>query len=79
MRYLRVCGLLFETYNIGGHNEKQDIEIVQTITDVLGESFDDSDPRKAKLTYDLIKCVEDELMTYMNYWVFTPIFLGRSR
>ena len=52
-------GRLFETYNIGGHNEKQNIEIVQTIIDVLRESLDDSDPRKAKLTYDLIKYVED--------------------
>uniref|UniRef100_UPI00047DE2B8 dTDP-glucose 4,6-dehydratase n=1 Tax=Butyrivibrio sp. WCD3002 TaxID=1280676 RepID=UPI00047DE2B8 len=52
-------GKLFETYNIGGHNEKQNIEIVQTIIDVLRESLDDSDPRKEKLTYDLITYVED--------------------
>ncbi|WP_026524595.1 MULTISPECIES: dTDP-glucose 4,6-dehydratase [unclassified Butyrivibrio] len=52
-------GRLFETYNIGGHNEKQNIEIVQTIIDVLRESLDDSDPRKEKLTYDLITYVED--------------------
>ncbi|MCR5657469.1 MAG: dTDP-glucose 4,6-dehydratase [Butyrivibrio sp.] len=52
-------GRLFETYNIGGHNEKQNIEIVETIIDVLRESLDDSDPRKAKLTHDLIKYVED--------------------
>ncbi|MCR5342209.1 MAG: dTDP-glucose 4,6-dehydratase [Butyrivibrio sp.] len=52
-------GRLCETYNIGGHNEKQNIEIVQTIIDVLRESLDDSDPRKEKLTYDLITYVED--------------------
>ncbi|WP_026657346.1 dTDP-glucose 4,6-dehydratase [Butyrivibrio sp. AC2005] len=52
-------GKLFETYNIGGHNEKQNIDIVQTIIDVLRESLDDSDPRKEKLTYDLITYVED--------------------
>ena len=52
-------GKLFETYNIGGHNEKQNIEIVKTIIDVLREELDDSDPRKAKISYDLIKYVSD--------------------
>lgn len=52
-------GRLFETYNIGGHNEKQNIEIVETIIDVLRESLDDSDPRKANVTRDLITYVED--------------------
>ena len=52
-------GRLFETYNVGGHNEKQNIEIVKTIIDVLREELDDSDPRKAKLSYDLIKYVTD--------------------
>ncbi|WP_029323454.1 dTDP-glucose 4,6-dehydratase [Butyrivibrio sp. AE3004] len=52
-------GKLFETYNIGGHNEKQNIEIIETIIDVLRESLDDSDPRKAKITTDLITYVED--------------------
>ena len=52
-------GKLFETYNVGGHNEKQNIEIVKTIIDVLREELDDSDPRKAKLSYDLIKYVTD--------------------
>ena len=52
-------GRLFETYNIGGHNEKQNIEIVKTIIDVLREELDDSDPRKANITYDLIEYVSD--------------------
>ncbi len=52
-------GRLFETYNIGGHNEKQNIEIIETIIDVLRESLDDSDPRKAKISKDLITYVED--------------------
>ena len=49
-----VCekGRLFETYNVGGHNEKQNI-------DILREALPDSDPRKAALTYDLITYVED--------------------
>ena len=56
-----VCekGRLFETYNVGGHNEKQNIEIVKTIIDILREELSDSDPRKAHLTYDLITYVED--------------------
>ena len=52
-------GRLFETYNVGGHNEKQNIEIVKTIIDVLKDELDDSDTRKAHLSYDLIKYVED--------------------
>lgn len=30
-------GLIGETYNIGGHNEKQNIEVVQTICNILDE------------------------------------------
>jgi dTDP-glucose 4,6-dehydratase len=30
-------GKIGNTYNIGGHNEKQNIEVVQTICDILGE------------------------------------------
>ncbi|PWT25987.1 dTDP-glucose 4,6-dehydratase [Butyrivibrio fibrisolvens] len=52
-------GRLFETYNIGGHNEKQNIEIVKTIIDILREELTDDDPRKAHLSYDLITYVED--------------------
>lgn len=50
---------LFETYNIGGNNEKQNIEIVKTIIDVLLELLPDADPRKKHISYDLIKYVED--------------------
>ena len=52
-------GRLFETYNIGGHNEKQNIEIVKTIIEVLREELSDDDPRKAHVTEDLITYVED--------------------
>ena len=50
---------LYETYNVGGHNEKQNIEIVKTIIDVLREELPHSDPRKAGLSYELITYVED--------------------
>ncbi len=52
-------GRLFETYNIGGHNEKQNIEIINIILDTLQEMLPDSDPRKQKVTKDLITYVED--------------------
>ena len=52
-------GRLFETYNIGGHNEKQNIEIINIILDTLQEMLPDSDPRKQKVTNDLITYVED--------------------
>ena len=52
-------GRLFETYNIGGHNEKQNIEIIHIILDQLREKLDDSDPRKAAINEDLITYVTD--------------------
>ncbi len=52
-------GRLFETYNIGGHNEKRNIEIINIIIETLQEALDDSDPRKALVTKDLITYVED--------------------
>ncbi|MCR5251756.1 MAG: dTDP-glucose 4,6-dehydratase [Lachnospiraceae bacterium] len=52
-------GKLFETYNVGGHNEKHNIEIVELIIDTLREILPDSDPRKAGVTRDLITYVED--------------------
>jgi dTDP-glucose 4,6-dehydratase len=48
-----------ETYNIGGHNEKQNIEIVETIIEVLHDALPDTDPRKAHITKDLIEHVTD--------------------
>ena len=52
-------GKLFETYNIGGHNERQNIQIVKTIIDTLREMLPEDDPRKEHLTYDLIRYVTD--------------------
>ncbi len=52
-------GRLFETYNIGGHNEKKNIEIVKLIIETLNEYLPDSDPRKAKINEDLITYVGD--------------------
>ncbi len=52
-------GRLFETYNIGGHNEKQNIEIVKIIISTLSEILPADDPRQAHLNEGLIKYVED--------------------
>ncbi len=52
-------GRLFETYNIGGHNEKTNIDIVRTVIKVLREQLDDRDSRKERITEDLICYVED--------------------
>lgn len=52
-------GRLGERYNIGGHNEKQNIEIIKIILETLNEMLPDSDPRKASINEDLITYVED--------------------
>ena len=52
-------GKLFETYNIGGHNERCSIDIVKTIISTLREILPDDDPRKAHISEDLITYVED--------------------
>lgn len=52
-------GRLFETYNIGGHNEKKNIEIVKLIIETLNDYLPDSDPRKANINEGLITYVGD--------------------
>ena len=52
-------GRLFETYNVGGHNEKQNIEIINIILETLQEQLADGDPRKELVSRDLITYVED--------------------
>jgi len=56
-----VCekGEIGEKYNVGGHNEKQNIEIIKIIIDTIQEMLPDDDPRKAHVNYDLITYVED--------------------
>lgn len=52
-------GRIGEKYNIGGHNEKQNIEIVKIIIDTIKEMLPADDPRQAHINYDLITYVED--------------------
>ena len=52
-------GRLFQTYNIGGHNEKRNIEIVELIIDTLLKELPDDDPRKKNVSRDLITYVGD--------------------
>jgi len=51
-------GKIGETYNIGGHNEKTNIEVVRLICSVL-EELHPSKPKGIKLYSDLITYVED--------------------
>ena len=52
-------GRLGETYNIGGHNEKQNIEIIHIILDTLLEMLPEGDERRKHISRDLITYVED--------------------
>ncbi len=52
-------GVLGETYNIGGHNERENIQIVHIILDTLREMLPDDDARKEFITTDLIRFVTD--------------------
>ncbi|MCR4764136.1 MAG: dTDP-glucose 4,6-dehydratase [Lachnospiraceae bacterium] len=52
-------GRLFETYNIGGHNEKRNIEIVHIVIETLLELLPEDDPRRKNVSTDLIRYVGD--------------------
>ncbi len=51
-------GVIGETYNIGGHNEKQNIEVVHTLCDLLEELVPDK-PTGINAYKDLIVFVKD--------------------
>ena len=55
-------GKVGETYNIGGHNEKQNIEVVTTICDILDELVPTNSSYKELITY-----VEDRPGHDMRY------------
>ena len=52
-------GRLFETYNIGGHNEKQNIEIVNLVIETLLELLPEDDERRKNVGKHLITYVTD--------------------
>jgi len=52
-------GRVGEVYNIGGHNEKKNIEIVTMIIDTLLEILPQEDERRKNISHDLITYVED--------------------
>lgn len=52
-------GKLGERYNIGGHNEKQNIEIIEIILETLLEILPENDERRANIGKQLITYVED--------------------
>ena len=51
-------GKVGETYNIGGHNEKQNIEVVNTICELL-EEFEPTKPEGIEAYKELITFVQD--------------------
>lgn len=44
-------GIVGETYNIGGHNEKQNLEVVHTICDLLDEMVPKADSYRKQIIY----------------------------
>jgi dTDP-glucose 4,6-dehydratase len=52
-------GRVGEVYNVGGHNEKRNIEIVTTIIDTLLDILPKDDVRRDRVSHDLITYVED--------------------
>lgn len=52
-------GKIGERYNIGGHNEKQNIEIINIILETLLEMLPESDERRRLVSKELITYVED--------------------
>ncbi len=59
-------GKVAETYNIGGHNEKQNIEVVNTICELLDELVPDK-PAGIKHYKDLITYVQDRAGHDLRY------------
>ncbi|PQJ30238.1 dTDP-glucose 4,6-dehydratase [Rubritalea profundi] len=51
-------GILGETYNIGGHNERQNIEVVKTICEILDRKVSDK-PKGVSSFSELITYVKD--------------------
>ena len=52
-------GKLGEIYNVGGHNERHNIDIVKAIISILQKQLPENDPRKENVKEDLIKYVQD--------------------
>ncbi len=52
-------GSVGEIYNVGGHNEKKNVEIVTMILDTILEILPESDERRKHVSHDLITYVED--------------------
>lgn len=59
-------GVVGETYNIGGHNERKNIEVVQTICDLL-EELTPNKPQGVEKYRDLITYVKDRPGHDMRY------------
>lgn len=54
-------GIPGEVYNVGGHNEKQNIDIIHIILKTLVELLPSEDPRRENVSEELITYVSDRL------------------
>jgi dTDP-glucose 4,6-dehydratase len=52
-------GRLGEVYNVGGHNEKRNIELVNIIIETVRDMLPNTDERKGKISSELIAYVQD--------------------
>lgn len=52
-------GRIGQVYNVGGHNEKKNIDIVTIIINTLLEILPKEDERRSKISHELISYVED--------------------
>jgi dTDP-glucose 4,6-dehydratase len=51
IRTVLECGLPGETYNVGGHNERTNLDVVKTICALLDELVPDGSPHEALITF----------------------------
>jgi len=70
-------GLDGEVYNIGGHNERSNIEIVKTIIRTVREALDRADPRLPKIDDRLICFVADR-MGHDRRYAIDPEKIGKE-
>ena len=66
-----------QIYNVGGHNEKENIQIVHLIIDTLRELLPEDDPRRSNVTDDLITYVTDRKGHDKRYAI-APDKIGRD-
>lgn len=70
-------GRVGEVYNVGGHNEKRNIELVHILIDTMKELLPEDDERKASISSALIRHVTDRKGHDLRYAI-DPEKIGRE-